>query len=139
MVLSWQILFSAIHKTNKKNIELSYISVGGQTISDPSLMACHFNEFFANIAVKTVQNINPTNKNPADLIVQIQNKFKFGTLTKSQAIDATNLLQDKKTPDPNNVSTHFIKQIIYSVINPLHHVFNLSLNTGVVPSQLKLA
>ena len=136
---TWQILFSAIHKTTKKNNSISHILVNGLDISDPSLMACHFNEFFSNIAKKTVQNINPTNKNPTDLITQVQNKFKFNPLSKTQIVEATKMLLDKKTPDYTGVSTNFIKQIIYSILDPVHHIFNLSLETGTVPIQLKIA
>ena len=45
----------------------------------------------------------------------------------------------KKTADLNGISAYFIKQIIYTIIKPLHHVFNLSLKEGIVPSQLKTA
>ena len=32
-----------------------------------------------------------------------------------------------------------VKKIIYTIIRPLHHIFNLSISNGVVPSQLKIA
>ena len=136
---TWQILFSAIHKTTKKHNALSHIRVNGQDISDPSLMACHFNDFFSGIAAKTVQNINPPAKNPTDLITQVHNKFKFNHLSKTQIVEATKMLLDKKTPDHTGVSTNFIKQIIYSILDPLCHIFNLSFSTGIVPTQLKIA
>ena len=46
---------------------------------------------------------------------------------------------DKKTPDHTGVSSNFIKQTISVIVNPLFHVLKLSLNTGVVPSQFKIA
>ena len=54
-------------------------------------------------------------------------------------MEATLLLTNKKTPDHNGVSTSFIKQTLSSFINPLFHIFNLSLNIGIVPTQLKIA
>ena len=37
------------------------------------------------------------------------------------------------------MSTYFIKQTLPAFIAPLHHIFNLSLNNGIVPAQLKIA
>ena len=104
-------------------------------------MACHFNKFFTEIAGKTVQNINPASKSPADLIAQNLNSFKFSDkiLTRAEILEATKLLLDKKTPDHTGVSTNFIKQTISVLINPLFHVLNLSFSTGTVPSQFKIA
>ena len=61
-------------------------------------MACHFNEFFSNIANKTVQDINPSSKCPTDLIAQNLNTFKFRDkiLTRNEILEATKLLLDKK-------------------------------------------
>ena len=99
-------------------------------------MACHFNNFFSEIATKTVSNINISNKDPTGL-----NSFRFSNknLTKEEVLEATKLLLDKKTPDHTGVSSNFIKQTISVIVNPLFHVLKLSLNTGVVPSQFKKA
>ena len=70
-------------------------------------MACHFNSFFASIATKTVENINPSKSLPDDLIEQNPNFFSFSnkTLTKTEILEATKLLADKNTPDYTGVST----------------------------------
>ena len=65
-------------------------------------MAAQFNEFFTNIAKKTVATINPSSKDPSSLIPQNLNKFKFNdkNLTKAEIIEATKLLANKKKPGP---------------------------------------
>ena len=138
---TWQILFSTIHKSNKKTNDLNNLVINGVNLDDPALMACHFNNFFTNIASSTVRNINPSNKCPTSLISQNPNSFSFldTPLTKKEILDATKLLADKKTPDYTGVSTNFIKQTISSLINPIFHILNLSLCTGTVPLQFKIA
>ena len=138
---TWQILFSSIHKSNKKSNDLSHLLINGINIDDPVTMACHFNEYFTSIASSTVRNINLSNKCPARLIQQNNNLFSFANsaLTKKEILDATKLLSDKKTPDYTGVSTNFIKQTIPSYINPVFHILNLSFNSGVVPLQFKIA
>ena len=104
-------------------------------------MAHKFNEFFTSIAKKTVENINPSPKSPVDLIQQSPSIFKFSTseLTRLEVLNATKLLANKKTPDHTGVSANFVKQTITTLIDPLYHIFNLSLKTGVVPIQFKIA
>ena len=104
-------------------------------------MACNFNEFFTNIAVQTVSEINPSNKCPTDLIVRCLDVFSFSDkiLSKMEILEATKLLKDKKTPDHTGVSTNFIKHTLSAFIDPLFHILNLSFNTGVVPIQFKIA
>ena len=138
---TWQILFSTIHKSNKKSNDLSNLLINGVNTDDPTLMACHFNKYFTSIANLTVQNINPSNKCPSSNILQNPNTFSFldTALTKNEIIEATKLLSDKKTPDHTGVSTNFIKQTISSLINPVYHILNLSFRTGVVPLQFKIA
>ena len=138
---TWQLLFASINKKTKKQNNLSHLTINGKIISDPSIMAAQFNEFFTSIATKTVSDLHPSDKNPTDLIAQNLNKFKFSDkiLSRKEVLEATDLLANKKTPDHTGVSTHFIKQTVSSFINPLFHIFNLSFTTGVVPAQFKMA
>ena len=138
---TWQILFSTIHKNGNKKQDLSNLTINGLNINDPLQMATSFINYFASIAAKTVEKIVPSNKSPVELLEQNPNTFKFNdkNLTKNEILEATMLLTNKKTPDHNGVSTSFIKQTLSSFINPLFHIFNLSLNTGIVPTQLKIA
>ena len=138
---TWQILFSSINKGGKKKQDISHLTINGKSNSDPYIMAHNFNEFFTSIARKTVENVNPSPKSPTDLITQNPNFFKLSdsSLTKTEILNATKLLANKKTPDHTGVSSNFIKQTISSLIDPLHHIFNLSFNSGVVPIQFKIA
>ena len=138
---TWQILFSSINKGSKNKQDLSHLTINGTDISDPLLMACNLNEFFTGIANKTVENINFSCKSPFELINQNPNSFSFSenSLTKKEILDATKLLANKKTQDHTGVSSHFVKQTISTLIDPLFHIFNLSFNTGIVPIQFKIA
>ena len=90
---------------------------------------------------KTVATINPSSKDPANLIQQNLNKFKFNDkiFTKNEILEATKLLANKKTPDHTGVSSSFIKQTLPSYIDPIFHIFDLSFKNGVVPAQFKIA
>ena len=138
---TWKILFSSINKNPKKQNDISHLTINGKHINDPKIMATQFNEFFTSIAKKTVATINPSSKDPANLIQQNLNKFKFNDkiFTKNEILEATKLLANKKTPDHTGVSTSFIKQTLPSYIDPIFHIFDLSFKNGVVPAQFKIA
>ena len=87
-----------------------------------------FNNFFATAAVNVVSNINPSLNSPTEKIPYNETVFslKNSPVTVSEILEATKLLQDKKTPDHYGISSNFIKKIIFTISRPLHHIFLLS-------------
>ena len=73
-------------------------------------MAESFNKFFASAAINVVNKINPSNKSATENIVYNNNVFSLSNspVTISEILDATKLLQDKKTPDHNGISSNFL-------------------------------
>ena len=138
---TWQILSTAIRKNKTNKDSCSSLFVNGSTINDPSLMAESFNKFFATAALNVVSKINPSNKSATANIPANENTFslKNSPVTISEILEATKALQDKKTPDHNGISSNFIKKIIFTIARPLHHIFLLSFEQGIVPTQLKIA
>ena len=103
-------------------------------------MAESFNKFFATAALNVVNKINPSNKSATDNIPNNVNVFSLNNslVTISEILEATKALQDKKNPDHNGISSNFIKKIIFNIAHPLHHIFRLSFEHGMVPTQLKI-
>ena len=48
-------------------------------------------------------------------------------------------MKPNKSPGPDNIGPKLIKEVAEILIDPLVHIFNLSLTTGVVPDKLKIA
>jgi hypothetical protein len=65
--------------------------------------------------------------------------FTNDPLTPGEVSSCIDSLQKKKTPDLNGISVDFITNFSLTLSRPLSHVFSLSLSTGIVPSQLKIA
>ena len=75
---------------------------------------------------------------------QIEEKLIFSTVTVSHMIPLDLLkivtkLKLKNSSGPDNISTKLLKLILPTISIPLCHLFNLSLQTGFVPQQLKTA
>jgi len=129
---------------NVKKSETNQVLVEGRLTSDPLEIATKFNELFTTMPSKIVSEIaqpsfqppEPETARPLDSPV-----FSIGNnpITQSEILDAVKQLQAKKSLDHNGISMFFIKKVVNSVISPLHHCIQVSLQQGVFPSQLKIA
>jgi retron-type reverse transcriptase len=63
----------------------------------------------------------------------------FDPVDTCDILEITSKLKTKTTHDLNNLSTKILKTSIIPIAKPLTHIVNLSLTTGVVPLQMKIA
>ena len=49
------------------------------------------------------------------------------------------LKKKKKTSGPDVFNSIIINDIAHKIVTPLHYIYNLSLETGLIPSKLKVA
>ena len=70
---------------------------------------------------------------------QIDERFIFSTVTHDTLLKIVTKLKLKNSAGPDNISTKVLKLILPTISLPLCHLFNLSLQTGFVPHQLKTA
>ena len=60
-------------------------------------------------------------------------------MTLSEIHETIEQLKSKNSSDNDGLSVTFLKKISLSISKPLLHIFSKSLNTGVIPHQLKIA
>ena len=140
---TWQILRKAINNSNKSDNSIKNIIVDGLSIDNPAIMADNFNKFFSCIADKIVEQIHPTTVNLSDAPENIPgtDNFSFSSdpLTLSEIHETIEQLKSKNSSDSDGLSVTFLKKIALSISKPLLHIFSKSLNTGVIPHQLKIS
>ncbi len=138
---TWDTLFLIIRKGKKKKSSTSPIFHDGKLTTDPTAKANLFNCFFTDVANRLTQSINPSNTSPTQHIAYNEHSFSFTSvpLTENEILESTLSLKSKYTPDFNGISSSFLKKIITFIVTPIHHIFNLSLTKGIVPTQLKIA
>ena len=66
--------------------------------------------------------------------IQINSVFQ-----ESLRLISCNQLKPKLSSGQDSISTKLLKEIVPFIITPLHYLINLSLETGFVPPELKLA
>ena len=97
--------------------------------------------FFANIALKIVEDVHPVSENvttsPPKLSPSFSFNFSDDPLTPSEIQETIELLQNKKTVDSDGISSAFIKKISLTISKPLQIIFSKSFSDGVIPQQFK--
>jgi len=56
-----------------------------------------------------------------------------------EIIDIVSNFKINKSPGPDNIEPKLLKIILHDILDPLQYICNLSFETGVVPSKLKIA
>jgi hypothetical protein len=119
--------------------EISEIKVGDNLIKDPKAIANELNVFFSSIGQKISDSIisdtDPTENLP-DFDAN-KRQLEFENVGPVWITDVIKSMHSKVSLDLDGISLHFIKQIIYSIADPLSYIFTLSLKKGVFPEKFK--
>ena len=145
---SYEIHVAAMSKSNPKEF-FSYVkkkkvtsaSIGpletqdGEQTNNEEKMANTLNIFFASVFTKESTLVNPPT--PASLNNgKCLNSFNYHENDVALAIDKMNV---NKSPGPDQISPRILKEAKNEIVKPLTILFNLSLRTGIVPNDWKLA
>lgn len=107
-----------------------------KSFSNPFDTAQSFNEFLGvNIGYELVSKISAHHGNPLDFIPR---NFPIISSFKHPDIQEISSINDKLKRFSAGHDI-IIKQVKHSILQPLAHIFSLSLKTGTVPEDLKVA
>ena len=140
MKATWSTLKQVIgtHR-DKTNFPQSFL-IDDKCTSDKASIATGFNNFFSSIGKSTGDNVPPSNSNYTDFLKQPTLDSIFIEPIESLHILAiTRKLKPKVSCGHDSISTKLVKDTIDDIIQPLTHVVNRSIVTGIVPKQLKVA
>ena len=98
------------------------------------------NDFFTGIGPKLAEDIGPSNISFKRFLAgDCQNNFQFSRVSEIDILNTCKLLKPKMSSGADFISTKLLKEIAPIIITPLHYLINLSMETGYVPNELKLA
>jgi hypothetical protein len=121
-----------------KNIK---ISQNGVNIQDPKAIANVFNEYYTNVAKKTISENLVLKPNEIDInIVKYNSNSMFLTpATNEEVIEVIKGMGNKKSVGMDDIPDYIIKKCYPKIVHALTYIINLSLSTGKFPEQLKMA
>ena len=119
---------------------ISEINANGELKSTPKDISEEFNNFFTNIGQSISNNVIPTLTNPESYINDFdpsKTKFNLGNTGQIHVMDIIKSFESKASLYIDGVSLKLIKFVAYEISCPLSHIFNLSLEKGIFPENLK--
>lgn len=134
----WKLINKNMGRGKKQcdtNIEIK-VGTENNLCNDASKVANEFNEYYATVASKLVDN-----KDSQGTLFKNHCSFSmFMTpLTENDIIIAISKLKNKKCSGFDNVTDEMIKICHKPLIKPLLYLIQLSFNEGVFPDQLKIS
>ena len=69
----------------------------------------------------------------------LKNSMYCAPVDRCELESLINKLKNGKSPGANNIGVKMVKENAFILVDPLIHLFNLSITTGIVPDKLKIA
>ena len=151
----WEIVREAVGIVKKRQGKFpDYFLVGNKSaggkefmtrVSDKKVIADGFNKFYSKIGPNLSQKIAEKNPHLEDSkehlknIPRLSSNFSLCTVNTATVQYFIDKLKNKSSSGTDGLSNKVLKRVSGVLLNPLQKLINLSLSSGMVPSQLKLA
>ena len=137
---TWALIKEVIGSSKQKDQLPNFFQRNGEIIKDTLEIANGFNTFFAGIGPKLASEIETSDTN-FDIFLNSRNPndFRFSRISEMDILRVCRQLKPKLSAGQDFISTKLLKEIAHLIITPLHYLINLSLETGFVPKEFKVA
>ena len=137
---TWSVIREVIGSCKQKDQLPNFFLKNDQVINDTLDIANGFNTFFAGIGPQLASKIVPSDTNFESFLTNRNpSSFQFSKITEMGIFETCRQLKPKLSSGADFISTRLLKEIAPLIITPLHYLINLSLETGYVPSEFKVA
>ena len=137
---TWKILNEVINRKKAiKRLPTDFI-VNNRNISNPVEIADHFCEYFTNIGPNLTNNIdNSSCCYKSYLTDDMVNSVFFDLVTDTEVKEIIDGLRCGIASGYDEIPMWLVKGSSELISSPLKHVINISINSGIVPDQTKIA
>ena len=113
--------------------------IDGQEIFDQGKIANCFNKFFVDIGPKLASMIPESHTKFDQYLNPHQTLMGEANLTDDEIKEDLRSLKPYKSPGYDNISSSVVNETSDIFFTPLKYIFNLSLQQGIFPENLKIA
>ena len=136
---TWKIIKNAMN-TFENNSTITKIKWNDIISEEPVGIANTFNSYFSTIGKNLAQQIAPSTKQFQDFLgVPNPNSIFFTPINKNEILKIVSNLKDKKSAGHDGIDNYLLKKIITFIVDPLTHILNFSITSGLVPINMKIA
>jgi hypothetical protein len=128
-----------VQKKEKSQLPDFFIE-NGNIITDYLEIANGFNDFFSQVGPKLASEIGHSDVSYDSFLLD-ENRaiFYFSRISETDSLKICNQLKPKLSSGVDFISNKLLKHIAPIIITPLHYLNNLSLESGYIPRELKIA
>ena len=136
---SWGLIKTIINRKGTSKVKSNSFNHNGRDISNPTEISNKFNDFFINVGPTLAKSISPVDVNHMSFLKQSYPDSLFlSPATTEEIKEIISKLKDA-SPGYDSILPNILKSYDEQILIPLLHVFNLSLEKGIVPCELKIA
>ncbi|MBY0580085.1 MAG: hypothetical protein K2P53_00155, partial [Rickettsiales bacterium] len=138
---TWKVIKEIIGNTKsyEKNNLPKKLLVDGKYIYDKKLIAKNLNSFFVNIGPNLAEKIPPSSSSYDSYLKTYDKVMDESKLDIYELRSALDSLKNNTSAGFDHISVHVVKSVFSIIESSLYHIFNLSIKSGTVPEQLKIA
>ena len=136
----WKLFASIINPyKHKKNPVINKVVYNGNTYSDPIDISNAFNDHFVSIGKKITDKFDKPSDFRKYMNINCSDSIFLEPILEGEIVKEINFLKENKSPGPDNLSAKIIKLSKEKISPCLTHIFNLSIQSGIYPQQLKMS
>ena len=136
----WDTLREVLGEQKKINTTPDFFWEGKTKVSGDSNIAEGFSNFFAEIGDTLARKIPKSNKNFKNYLGnKIEENFVFKSITPTDLFEVAKTLKPKSSFGADFISLKLLKDALPDLAKPICHLFNLSIHTGYIPPEFKIA
>ena len=140
MKQTWNTIKEVINSKKPKESIPSLFLHDGKVFNGLDEITEGFNTYFVNIGSELASAIPNSDTSFSSFLGDPFNvNFIFANITYQKVYEILNQLKSKNSSGIDNISTKLLKEIMPFIIDPVVHVFNLSLRSGYIPDSYKCA
>ena len=138
---TWNILNQIVNRTKRpKKLPSTFVDSNNQDISGPCLIANQFCNFFTNLGPSLAKKIPTSVKSYRSFLPERSiSSFFFESATQCEIVEIAKSRRINTAAGHDKVPMWSVKESSNCISEPLTYSINLSINSGVVPDQMKLA
>ena len=127
-------------KKNNTTTVIDKLIVNNKIITNKQEISDQMNKYYCNVGTNISASM-PNNhiSYKKYMPTPLSSTIFMEPVTKQEILTIINKLNINKGPGPDGIHTKLITEVAEEIILPLEHIYNISILTGVVPSELKIA
>ncbi len=135
---SWRTINELLSRQSKATT-INEVNVNGKSIAGDKDIANEFNKYFSEIGKKLAKEIPHHDIDPLSYVTPVSNSFTFKNISKEELSYVISSMKTSKSAGIDKISIRLMQGAESTILESLHYIFNLSLNTGVFPNDWKIA